>query len=256
MRRPAGRLAPIACAAALAAAIPGAAPAPGKEARASAETGDRASSAAALTVLATGDSMMQIVDVYLARRLEPGGRVNVRSDTRISTGISKPDLLDWPRHAASQAGRLHPRATVVFLGANDGFNLRSRSGRRVRCCHRAWSREYARRARRMMVSYAQSGTGRVYWLLLPQARAGFFRRAYPAVNKALRRAARRLAGVRLVHLNKVFTPRGRYRRDIRYRGRRVRARQADGIHLSSAGASIAASIVVGQMRADRILASR
>ena len=210
----------------------------------------------AQTVLATGDSMIQFVDVYLKRRLEPGGRVKVRSDARISTGISKPDLLNWPRHAARQARAVRPRATVVFLGANDGFNLRARSGRSVRCCGRAWSREYARRARKMMVSYSQGGAGRVYWLLLPQARAGFFRRAYPAVNKGLRRAARKLPGVRLIHLNNVFTPHGRYRQFIRYKGRRVRARQSDGIHLSPAGASIAAAIVGRRMAADGALTPR
>jgi len=207
---------------------------------------------APLQVLATGDSMIQIVDTYLARRLEPGGGVDVRSDARISTGISKPGLLNWPRHAAAQARRFRPRATVVFLGANDGFDLRS-DGRRVKCCGRTWSREYARRARRMMLSYAQGGTRRVYWLLLPQAREGFFRRAYPAVNRGLRRAARGVEKVRLVHLNELFTPGGRYRDFIRYEGRRVRARQADGVHLSPAGASIAASIVTRQMRSDRAL---
>jgi len=262
VRRPSGRLAAAATACAVAilgaASIPteGTAEAEGPRDRAGAGgSGDRANAAAGLTVLATGDSMMQIVDVNLARRLEPGGRVDVRSDTRISTGISKPNLLNWPRYAAAQARRLRPRATVVFLGANDGFNMRSRSGRRVRCCSRRWGREYARRARRMMVSYAQRGAARVYWLLLPQARSGFFRRAYPAVNRGLRRAARGLPTVRVIALNKVFTPRGRYRRYLRYRGRRVRARQGDGIHLSPAGASIAASIVVRQMRADRVFAA-
>ncbi|HEV2723397.1 MAG TPA: hypothetical protein VGV10_02095 [Thermoleophilaceae bacterium] len=208
------------------------------------------------TVLATGDSMIQLVDRYLARRLEPGGRAKVHSDSRIGTGISKPALLNWPRHAASQARQLHPRATVVFLGANDGFNVRSASRRLARCCGRAWSREYGRRARRMMVSYSQAGAGRVYWLLLPQARAGFFRRVYPAVNKGLRQAARGLTGVRLIHLNRVFTPGGRYRKFMRYRGRRVRVRQGDGIHLSLTGASIAASLVVRRITTDRALADR
>jgi hypothetical protein len=195
---------------------------------------------------------MQIVDIYLARHLKPGGKARVVSDTRISTGISKPSLLNWPRLAASQTRRLHPRATVMFLGANDGFNFRGARGRIVRCCTRAWSREYARRARGMMRTYAQHGAGRVYWLLLPQARAGFFRRAYPAVNRGLRRAARRLKGVRLVALNKVFTPRGRYHQFISYHGHRVNARQRDGIHLSAAGASIAAAIVARKLRADHV----
>lgn len=214
---------------------------------------EQARPAGGVPVLATGDSMIQIVDVYLGRRLEPGGRVNVISDARISTGISKPGLLDWPRHAAAQVRRYRQRATVVFLGANDGFPMRSHRGRRVSCCGRLWSREYARRARRMMATYSQGGSARVYWLLLPQARAGFFRRVYPAVNRGLRRAARGMRGMALIHLNKVFTPRGRYREFIRYHGRRVRARQSDGIHLSAAGASIAASIVARRMRADRAI---
>ena len=75
------------------------------------------------------------------------------------------------------------------------------------------------------------------------------------MNKGLRRAARGLAGVRLIPLNRIFTPRGRYRPYIRYRGRRLRARQADGVHLTPAGASIAASIVVRQMGADRVFAT-
>ena len=218
-------------------------------------TAQEAGPAAGVPVLATGDSMMQIVDVYLARRLEAGGRANLVSDARISTGISKTALLNWPRHAAAQVGRHHPRATVVFLGANDGFAMRTGSGRLVTCCGSAWSREYARRARRMIVTYRQGGRARVYWLLLPQARSGFFRRVYPAVNRGIRRAARGLPGVRLIHLNKVFTPRGRYREFIRHRGRRVRARQRDGVHLSRAGASIAASIVARQMGRDRALSA-
>ena len=105
-----------------------------------------------------------------------------------------------------------------------------------------------------MVTYSLSGRGRVYWLLLPQARGGFFRRSFPAVNAGLRRAARPLGrSVRLIRLNRVFTPGGRYRPYIRWRGRRVKARQEDGVHLSTAGASIAASLVVRRIRGDRVL---
>lgn len=204
-------------------------------------------------MLATGDSMIQIVDVFLARHLERRGRANVISDARIGTGISKSALFDWQGHAAGQVARHRPRVTVVFLGANDGFAMRTPSRRLARCCGRAWIREYARRARRMMGTYLQGGAGRVYWLLLPQAREGFFRRVYPAVNKGVRHAARGVRRVRVIHLNRVFTPRGRYRAYIRYRGRIVRARQSDGIHLAPGGAAIAAAIVARQIRTDRAL---
>ncbi|MEA2418902.1 MAG: hypothetical protein QOE60_1108, partial [Thermoleophilaceae bacterium] len=40
-----------------------------------------------------------------------------------------------------------------------------------------------------MRRYARGGRGRVYWLLLPAPRDGFFRETFPAVNTALRQAA-------------------------------------------------------------------
>jgi hypothetical protein len=74
------------------------------------------------------------------------------------------------------------------------------------------------------------------------------------VNRALRRAAASFgAQVRLIDLHRVFSPDGRFHRVIRYRGRRVVARQGDGVHLSPAGASIAAGLIVRALRRDRVL---
>jgi lysophospholipase L1-like esterase len=198
-----------------------------------------------LRLLATGDSMIQIVDSFLAQRLP---RVAVHSDARISTGISKPALLDWRAHARSQA-RGRPDVTVVSLGANDGFAMAGAD-----CCGPAWIAEYARRAREMMRTYARGGRGRVYWLTLPAPRAGFFREVYPAVNAAIRQAAQGLADdVRVIALDQVFTPGDRYRRSMRIRGKRVPVRQKDGIHLNTRGASLAAKLVIRALRADRML---
>jgi beta-N-acetylhexosaminidase len=201
-----------------------------------------------LRLLATGDSMIQYVDTSLASRLEPG--VRVRSDARVSTGISKPFLLDWVRHARSQAARYRPDVTVVFIGANDGFPLRRRAGgKKVRCCGRAWIAGYAARAHRMMATYARRGRGQVFWLTLPAARDRQWRRIYPAVNAALRRGARGFGDeIQLVDLGRVFTPHGRFRRTMRRHGRTVVVRQGDGVHLSPAGAGIAAEIIASRLR--------
>jgi lysophospholipase L1-like esterase len=200
-----------------------------------------------LNVLATGDSMIQIIDSYLKQRID-SRRARVRSDARISTGLSKPSLLDWQAHARRQAAA-RPDAVVMFIGANDGFPMKGAA-----CCGPAWIREYARRARRMMHTYARGGRARVYWLLLPAARGGSFRQVFAAVNAGLRRAARGLDDdVRLVDLHEVFTPGGRYRDSMEIGGRVVRVRQADGVHLNTTGASLAASIVIRALRRDRLL---
>ena len=108
-------------------------------------------------------------------------------------------MLDWLAHARRRRGAHRPDATVVFLGANDGFPLTTTSGRSVQCCSPQWAREYGRRARRMMASYAHRRTSTVYWLLLPVPRSQSFARVYrrqrgPAPRRARlprRRAPRR-----------------------------------------------------------------
>ena len=201
-----------------------------------------------LRILATGDSMIQILDSFLQQRLQKG-RVRVRKESHISTGISKPSVLNWNNKARSQARGLRPDASVVFLGANDGFPI----GRSA-CCGRGWVRGYARRVRDMMRSYSRGGAGTVYWLTLPVPRKGNFKPIYRAVNSAIRRAARSYPDtVRIVDTEAVFSPGRRYTSTIRFGGRTVHVRQEDGVHLNTAGASIAASLVIRAMRRDGVL---
>ncbi len=203
-------------------------------------------------LLATGDSEIQGIDHQLAGGL-PSARVT--SEAHISTGISRVQMLDWVRRAAAQAATLHPDVTAVFIGANDGFALPTPSGRIVACCAADWTQAFARRARAMMASYLRGGAGRVYWFTLPAPRdpaaAGVFR----AINRAFFIAAGSFpAGVRVIDLGSVFTPGGRYRDTMVYRGRTVTVRERDGYHLSDpAGNQIAASILIGAMRADGLL---
>jgi lysophospholipase L1-like esterase len=202
-----------------------------------------------LRLLVTGDSMIQPLDDFLRQRLR-SEHVRVTSDPRISTGISKPSLLNWPAHARSQARSVRPDVTVVFLGANDGFPMGD-----APCCGEPWVHEYADRAGGMIESYARGGRGRVYWLALPAPRGGFFRQTFPAVNAALRRAtAADRADARLIRLDRFFTPGGRYRDTMRIGGRSVHVRQRDGVHLSAAGASAAAGLIIRALRRERIVA--
>ena len=197
-----------------------------------------------VTVLATGDSMIQIVDSNLRSRLRPRG-ARLRSDARISTGISKPFQLDWVALARRQALARRPTATVVFIGANDGFPIGG-----TNCCGGEWIERYAARVRRMIDSYRRNGAGRVYWLTLPAPREPEHARSFRAVNAALRLAEPALSGSgRIIDLARVFTPGGRYRST--FRGRVVR--QADGVHLNVRGAAIAAARVMRALRRDGIV---
>ena len=105
-----------------------------------------------------------------------------------------------------------------------------------------------------MRSYRRRGRSYVYWMTLPAPNRADFARVYRAVNRAIRGPASRVGrGVRVVDLVPVFTPGGEFRRYVRFRGRRVNARQDDGVHLSVAGAHIAATLLVDRLKADGAL---
>jgi len=220
----------------------------GSRARATVGVGERGAAATAEpTLLATGDSMMYGVDSFLLDELF--GTVDVRSDVIGGTGISK-SITDWVATAAKQAATVRPKDTVIMIGANDGYPMVTPAGAQVECCDAPWAAEYERRVRAMMRSYAQNGRGRVFWLTLPLPRQAVRVAITEVVNRAVERAAAGVAGVTLVRLDQVFTPRG-YSEVYRYRGRNVRVREFDGIHLNVQGQAIAGEIVARLIRRDQ-----
>ncbi len=206
-----------------------------------------------IVLLATGDSEIQEVDSDLAAALAPA-HVDVSTDARVGSGISKVSLFDWVRHAADQAAQLQPDVTVVFIGANDGFALQTPAGVWVPCCRSAWIALFAARAERMMASYLQDGRGRVFWFTLPVARDPSFQAVFAAVNRAYIIAAAAFPGaVQLIRADRIFAPGGRFTPALDVDGRQVVVRAPDGIHLSPAGAQIAAAAVLSELRASQIL---
>lgn len=193
-------------------------------------------------ILATGDSMMQGVDNFLADELGDSG--TLRSDIRVGTGISK---SDWRAIARTQVKRYRPRFTVMSVGVNEGFAMRTPAGASVECCDRPWLAEYERRLRSMMATYRRKTAGRVIWLTLPLPRGGPKGETITAVNGAIVRAAKGMKGVSVLRMDTLFTPNG-FTEVIRYRGRYIRVRTADGIHLNVSGTAIAAKVVAAAIR--------
>jgi lysophospholipase L1-like esterase len=201
------------------------------------------------TLLVTGDSLAQPLDVQLARRLAADGVKTVR-DVNLGTGISKSGLLDWGRLSTQQVKKDTPDAIVFFLGANEGFPFTA-NGKTIQCCGAAWAAQYATRARKMMNTYRRSGAARVYWLTLPYPRSAARQRIARTVNAAIIAAAAPYrAQVRILDMTSLFTPRGHYRAAMPINGRSTIVRMPDGIHLNEAGSQLATNTVVGRLKQD------
>lgn len=202
------------------------------------------------TLLVTGDSLSQPLDVQLARRLASDGVRTVR-EVNLGTGISKSGLLDWGALSTAQVKQTKPDAIVFFLGANEGFPFETSAGKPVDCCDPAWAAQYATRARRMMQTYRQDSAARVYWLLLPMPRDAARQKIARAVNAAIIAAAQPFrAQVRILDMSALFTPGDKYRASMPVKGRATIVREPDGIHLNEAGAAVAADVVIARLRAD------
>ena len=202
------------------------------------------------SLLATGDSLVNPLDLELARRLADDG-VKVERDPRIGTGISKSGFVDWGKLSQTQAQKFKPDAVVVFIGANEGFSLKRPDGKQVDCCGPDWAAVYAGRARRLMDTYRQGGAARVYWLEVPLPRARLRQKVQRTVNAAFEVAAQPWRSqVRLLDLTTVFTPKGRYRDAMKVDGRNQIVREPDGNHLNRKGAEVAADLVLKAVRRD------
>ena len=202
------------------------------------------------TLLVTGDSMSQPLDLYLAQALAPDG-VHVIRDAHIGTGISKPILVDWGSLSVSQVRQDHPDAVVVFIGANEGFSMPGPGGRLVDCCSAEWAAIYATRVRQMMNTYRQDGAARVYWLTLPTPREAARAQISEVVNAAVEVAAEPWRDqVRVIDMVPVFTPGNRYRDAMTINGQPTIVRESDGIHLNNAGSALAAKIVLAAVDKD------
>src|ERR1700712_5632365 len=139
------------------------------------------------TLLVTGDSLSQPLDQELARRL--AGSVKVVRDPHIGTGISKSIIVDWGKLSVAQVKKDHPDAIVVFIGANEGFDMKGPDGRQVQCCGVGYAAIYANRVRQMINTYRQAGAARVYWRTLPFPRDRDRQEVARAVNAAISVAA-------------------------------------------------------------------
>ena len=202
------------------------------------------------TLLVTGDSLSMPLDVQVARQLADTD-VEVERDPHVGTGISKTGLVDWGRLSTEQTAQLEPDAVVVFIGANEGFELPRADGSQIECCGPEWAAAYAFRARRMMNTYRRGGRARVYWLTLPAPRDNDRQRIARAVNAAIEVAAQPYrAHVRVLDMEALFTPGGRYRAAMTVEGRPQIVREPDGIHLNARGAELASDALLEAVGRD------
>ena len=186
------------------------------------------SAAQPLEVLLIGDSLIGAIADGFGRVTDERAEVRWTKDVRISTGLARPDVLDWPRHLEQQLALRDPDVVVLMLGGNDDQSLTQAPGGVLHLGDDGWAAEYERRVAELL-AVAEAGDRLVIWLTLPAMRPDRLERTRPTMHAA---AARALASteVEVLDTAPLISPDG-------YAARLdgVQLRADDGVHLTHAG---------------------
>jgi hypothetical protein len=200
-----------------------------------------------LQLLVTGDSEAEFVGQRVVDQA-PSDLIEVETAARNATGLTNPAFFNWELNAQQEIDARNPDAVIMALGGNDGFNVEV-AGRVYGPRDPEWQTEYARRVAVVMRELSENGKRPVYWVPPPTARDDEFNAIYGSQNRAVELAAKAVRGARYVDIYNTING-GRYSDELKVDGRRVLARQSDGVHFTREGAVVPTRLILRAMAKD------
>lgn len=202
-----------------------------------------------LKVLVTGDSLSTYVGLQLTTLTDSAGLVDVSLIDRNGTGLTNPSFFNWQKAARTDVAKKDPDAVFMIIGGNDGWPMDTPAGDRVQVGSDGWVQEYARRTAAVMRTYAADGRA-VYWSGPPTARSAGWNGIYRKINRAVEAAAQAIPGATYLDLYDGTSVDGHYAEYVPDGGKRVKARQSDGVHWSLTGSRLPARLFLQQLSED------
>jgi hypothetical protein len=209
-----------------------------------------------LRVWVAGDSLAQVPGDALARAA-PGSIDVLPVESRLSTGLARPDLYNWYTRFNQVIAAVKPHVAVLSFGADDAHDFMAGvpGGRSVGTFGSpAWIAEYRRRVEGVTRELNAAGITTL-WLGLPIPDGPGFRRSFPVVNRILESVARKHAPhsqfVDTWHL--LDSAHGRYTAYLRVGGKLTLMRLPDGVHYTDAAGDLVAADVLARLRASYTL---
>jgi hypothetical protein len=179
-----------------------------------------------------GDSLAGTVGPSLGDQSGATGVVQPVYDSRVSSGLSTPEFFDWPEHASdpeAELVQLDPDVVVFIIGANDWRAVTSSS---------AWEAEYAQQVEEMLTALSGTRDDRhVYWVGSPILQEKRKDAGVQQVNAVAQGVVEQHPRATYVDAYTLFADaEGKYAASLPdERGKVVRVRAGDGVHLTDAG---------------------
>jgi hypothetical protein len=206
-----------------------------------------------LRIWVAGDSLAEVPGQALERASTSQHAVRILPlESRLSTGLGRPDLYNWFRRIPTASRQLHPKVVVLSFGADDAHNYMSGVPKGVhlgKLGTPTWDEEYVRRAAGVTRELQARGIY-VVWLGLPIPRGRGFYFSFRVVNRLIKRVvADTRPGVAYVDTwHMLTTPKGAYADYLRDpEGKLVQMRASDGIHYTQAAGDLIAEAILAKL---------
>ncbi len=205
-----------------------------------------------LRVVLAGDSMMAVgLAPALTRGLSADKQVRLIRAYRSGTGLSRPEVFDWLVQYPQMVGREKPQLVICSMGANDAQNVQV--GKQVlKFGTPEWDAFYTARLTGYMDMVTREQV-RVLWIGMPVMRDAPFARKMSRMNELTRAVLSRYPTATWLDPNpSLGYASGTYEQYLRTeRGRLVRLRGDDGIHVTDDGGLLLLPPVRSWLEASR-----
>jgi hypothetical protein len=206
---------------------------------------------APVKVLFAGDSLAGNMSDEFIRLVRDDPRVDVTTDVHVSTGLARPDVLNWPAQLATLIDARQPDVVMLMIGANDDQTMVTASGHHVVPGTDEWRAEYELRVAQMM-DIASAGGRTVVWVELPIVAPDRLNQVKDVVDGVVETEAAARPTVRVVNSAPLLAgPDGGYTDFLTdSNGLPVKVREHDGVHITHAGCDFVTPAILSAFAAD------
>lgn len=192
-----------------------------------------------------GDSFAGSLGPAMIRALKKTGVVKQTTDARKSTGLSRPDVLNWPKHLASYLDQIDPEIVVLMVGGNDAQDITTADKKTLSTGTPEWREEYAARVRAMLDTVLKPNR-QLIWVGIPVMENKHIQKYVPIANDIVRTEVQKREHATFIDTSRTLAgPKGEFViRQPQPNGRTIQVREDDGVHPSTTGADMIAELVL------------
>ncbi len=208
--------------------------------------------AGAKSVLLVGDSLMSVgLAPGILAELKGNEAFQVVRASRCATGLSRPDYFDWQGNIKKLIVKHKPDYVVVAMGGNDAQGFRE-AGDVLHMGSPAWDTAYQGRVESFAKSATASGA-KLLWVGIPKVRSEPFWSNLKRLNTLAQAGLAKVGGTSYLDASTFLTTSdGKFATYLPDdKGREVKVRSGDGIHLTQPGGARVAKGVVEWLKQQK-----